>query len=390
MSLSVKISNPVVVAQAPASIREWGPWQFPEVERMADGRLHATFHIHKDSAASYGKPKAHALSADNGQTWERVTDFADTGGVELSNGDLLRPLFRLSVDASSIDLPEPVGQITSYGSLRTFYRAHELPEAYQSGWTFQRLPAGETAWKTETAQVHDSETLRMVSEGVLACFPLWRMKLAPNGVLWAITYDYRIPRGQNPTPRLEALFYTSEDNGHSWHLRSRIPYPGTADTSPDPMRHAREGFSEPDICFMPDGSLFCLLRTTDGNGIGPLYSARSTDEGCTWTAPTLYDNFGVWPTFLTLDNGVTLVTYGRTGLYIRATEDRGGMNWGQRIAIVPPLEYQTDTCSYADFTAIDDHTALLIYSDFNYPGPDGTPRKSILARTITVASPKKI
>src|SRR5262249_36824712 len=145
-------------------------------------------------------------------------------------------------------------------------------------WLFQRLVAGQTGWKTETATVHDSETLRVASEGVLSFFPLWRMKAAPDGTLWAITYEYRIPRGPSKA-RLECLFYTSDDDGHNWHLRSNIPYPAGADISHDPMRDAREGFSEPDIAFMPDGSLSCLLRTTDGNGIGPMYYSRSTDAG---------------------------------------------------------------------------------------------------------------
>jgi len=214
------------------------------------------------------------------------------------------------------------------------------------------------------------------------------MKLAPNGVLWMIAHDFHIPHGATmayfESLYTEALIYVSVDNGHSWHLRSSIPYPDAADPTADPMWRSRDGFTEPDIAFMPDGSLLCMLRTTDGNGIGPMYLSRSTDDGHTWTAPTVFDNLGVFPIFLNLNNGVTLLTYGRSGLYIRATEDPSGMNWEERIVIVPPQEIQTETCSYANFIAIDDNTALLIYSDFNYPDPDRTPCKSILVRTIHV------
>lgn len=42
----------------------------------------------------------------------------------------------------------------------------------------------------------------------------------------------------------------------------------------------------PDLSgLLADGSVLCLLRTADGNGIGPLYFCRSTDGGATWSRP---------------------------------------------------------------------------------------------------------
>jgi len=43
-----------------------------------------------------------------------------------------------------------------------------------------------------------------------------------------------------------------------------------------------------------------------------------------------------------------------------------------------------DSCSYTDMIALDECTALLIYSDFNYPDENGIPRKSILTRKIHI------
>ena len=40
------------------------------------------------------------------------------------------------------------------------------------------------------------------------------------------------------------------------------------------------------------------------------------------------------------------------------------------------------TCSYSALLPLSDDTALIAYSDFNIPGPDGTPRKAILVRTV--------
>jgi hypothetical protein len=135
---------------------------------------------------------------------------------------------------------------------------------------------------------------------------------------------------------------------------------------------------------MPDGSIICFLRTTDGNGVGPMYVARSTDNGRTWSQPVVFDDLGVWPQALTLKNGVTLIAYGRPGLFVRTARDPGGKEWGPRIEIVKPGGLMADTCSYCSLLPLADDTALIAYSEFNIPGPDGTPRKSIRVRRISV------
>ena len=124
--------------------------------------------------------------------------------------------------------------------------------------------------------------------------------------------------------------------------------------------------------------------TTDGNGIGPLYAARSWDGGSTWDMPRPFDRFGVWPQLLTLQNGVTLACYGRPGLYIRAAGGPDAREWGRRLSVVSPGKIGADTCSYADLLALNDHEALLVYSDFNVMNPQGELCKAILARRVTL------
>ncbi len=54
-----------------------------------------------------------------------------------------------------------------------------------------------------------------------------------------------------------------------------------------------------------------------------------------------------------------------------------------------PLSYESKnymqrSCFYTNMLALDENTAILIYSDFKYPNKDGEPAKTILVRTVTV------
>ncbi|WP_135549637.1 sialidase family protein [Paenibacillus cymbidii] len=374
----IRLGEPVIVSQGPEHPLRWGPWQFPEIERMACGRLHVTFHRHTDSILSYGQVKGHAISDDDGTTWREVSTFADTGGLRLRSGDRLRSVQLTAVDQAGFTLPEPIGEVISYGNRRTFYRQGDFPPEL-TGWSFARLPEGTSVWQTEHAQVETVNELRFIGEGRIPRQWFWTMRLAPDGSLWGVHYEYREHTEQSHICSC-AVFYRSADNGHSWQQIGTIPY--TGDPAADTLWRDREGFSEPDVSFLPDGTIFCLLRTTDSNGLGPLYESRSTDGGRTWSKPVVFDTIGVWPRLLTLGNGVTLASYGRTGLFVRGTTDPAAEVWGDKIAVVPPGPYQQDTCSYSDMIALDDHTALLVYSDFNVPDAAGVKRKTILVRKV--------
>ena len=128
-----------------------------------------------------------------------------------------------------------------------------------------------------------------------------------------------------------------------------------------------------------------LSATRTGYLRTSLVSCSSLDSGQTWSHPRVFDDCGVWPRTLTLENGVTLAAYGRPGLYVRATADPTGLEWEEREVVVEPAEGRSDTCSYSALLALNDRTALLAYSDFNYPNEQGRKCKTILVRTLTVA-----
>lgn len=410
-AVRITLSEPIVVAQAPPELNRaagaWGRWQFPFIARQADGQIQVRFSIEPDSAESYGKPVGYAQSADNGQTWNLKTpkpshDIED--GALLPNGDRLVPVQLESKNAKELNLPASVCNfVCSYGYPRSLYRAEDLPREL-AGWRFRRRPAGADRWIQETAAVQIPDavydvtdekttgltpgvgTVGQVREGPLPLPFCWgKIRIAPDQSLWAVTYQWRLVGG---LPKYLPMFFRSTDAGRSWNMISQIPYQG--DPQADPHASKRDGFTEPDYSFRPDGSILAVMRTMDGNGHGPLYLAHSLDQGRTWSKPKAFDTFGKMPQLLTLANGVTLASYGASGgpgyFVVRAATDPSGQTWTDPVKtrVSTPEPGAWDTCGHTEMIPLDDRSALIVYSDFNYPDAAGRKRKSILVRKITV------
>ncbi|HOY57885.1 MAG TPA: hypothetical protein PK640_07085 [Verrucomicrobiota bacterium] len=61
----------VVALSSTNVVNQWGPWQFPAIDRLPDGRLHVWFSSGLNSAVDYGK-EAHFVSSDEGKSWQRT------------------------------------------------------------------------------------------------------------------------------------------------------------------------------------------------------------------------------------------------------------------------------------------------------------------------------
>ncbi len=384
----LELGEPVTVALAPPDVRGWGPYQFPGLERLPDGTIRLSFHVEADSATAYGKPPARAVSADEGRTWKLLPrEVAGDGTaaswqsppLRLPNGDAIWTLQQKSLEASALKLPaEPVGRFRNYQDF-AYYRLEDLPAECGDGRYLMRLPAGGGPPRKEKATVRLPGELRGVTERVMPRPWLQTLFLAPDRSIWAVQYDTRLGDG-GFQKHWWAMILRSTDGGRSFELWSEIPY--SPDAAADPQAAARGGFTEPTVCFMADGAAICLLRTTDDKGPGPMYISRSTDHGKTWSRPVVFDDLGVWPQMLRLNNGVTLAAYGRPGLYVRGTADPAGLSWGKRLPVVPPGKIGTDTCSYTALLPLGDDRALLAYSDFNLPDAEGRPCKGMRVREI--------
>ena len=192
--------------------------------------------------------------------------------------------------------------------------------------------------------------------------------------------------GFNPYAAVQ--LFRSDDNGHSWELINQQMY--VPDTDVIPNAFTMEGFSENSLLFCPDGSMVRLLRCGGSyfpDAYGPMFIQRSTDGGYNWTKPEIFDDHGVVPHGVTLGCGVTIVTYGRYGVQVRATDDPACMKWEDPIELLEnewSWPESDGSCSNNCLIALDDHTAAIAYSDFTYRNEDGLRIKSLMYRTITV------
>ena len=393
--MHIKLSEPVVIAMGPETEKTgWGPYQFPELIKTKDGRLLCNFNVGEDSVTAYGNARPYFISSDLGRTWQEISpkEAACLQGVLLPNGDVLHYRELPSIPLEGLTLPQPV--CTSPKGFAIYSMEDVAHTPCNKTWEFIRINADNPQGITEQATVHWPHMFVSAAKGVLIRpFPRGRIRVAPDGTLWMPDYcaaGIDPKDGSVASNQYSVYLLKSKDFGHTWELVHFLPY------IPKTEKEAvSEGYNENDIGFAPDGSLFRLIRTHviyKESAFCPMLISHSADGGNTWSQPEYFDFTGVWPTILTLKCGVTLATYGRPGLFLRATEDPACRRWDAPIELIhsnrvpnePGSTVNVATCSYTDMVMLDDRTAGLIYSDFTVKDENGKLRKSILFRTISV------
>lgn len=385
------ISDPVVVSRGPDSrTTGWGPYQFPDLFKLPDGRLMCAFADSTDTIDTYGAERGCCVSSDGGKTWEkaREKDFETVSGLLLDNGDRVQFIEQASVRITEdMKFPEPI----THRMFRqdTFYRADEFdPSICNTTWLIHRVNAEHPEGITEPVKLNWPHMLIRTGAGVVVPAQPWgRLRKDPDGNLWMPSYAVNChPETGGLNPYCANFLFRSTDNGHTWDLMHYLPH--IPDVSKDPLAFYREGPNENIIGFAPDGTYIRLIRTDGGNlkrPQGPFLLVRSYDKGVTWEEPELFDDLGVWPQWVTLKCGATIVSYGRPGFYVRATDDPACKKWDDRIELIPQPDLPRESlnsCSYSDLIALDDNTAGLVYTDFTVKDEEGVPRKTILFRTI--------
>jgi hypothetical protein len=389
-SLKVRLGEPAVVVVA-TKPEKWGWYQFPSISRWPDGTLAATWGMAQDSIVSYGtRANGDAISTDGGKTWQSYSGKLNTvDGLLLPNGDRIQVVTPKAIKTSELRLPNPVATPNeNYSQVKQpLYRLSELPPEIQ-GVCLSRLAKGSTQWVAERAALDDPQALRY---SLIDLFPIiwWgNMHIASDGSVIAGIYPgFRLRDDGAADPKGGVFFYRSTDAGHSWKIQGRIPY--QPDLAADAKGAERMGFTEPAYEILADGTFLCILRTTDGLGIGPMYESRSSDLGKTWSKPEVIAPFGVLPKLLKLENGVIVLSSGRPGVQLRFTLD--GKVWSDPLEMLPiDSDKNPDhiSCGYTDLLATGPDRFLIIYSDFRHLNEQKEPRKAIKVREVSVIPQK--
>ena len=446
--MKITAGKPILVYQGgrPEELH-WGFVQFPWLYNTADGNILIAIHCEDDAPFAIDGGKSYLKSTDGGKTWVAATaDDVRKMGYKTAKGDFLMPrvfppksvvgmkqptwfgnyriptdktLPQKSEDPSSLPFPAAIST-NVFGSFDYLYYVDSLPDDIcPKGLLFSRLRCGEEIpdlyeakadWKNRLVRIYDPKVVYdswkgegkelIVSSPGLYSGP--RIKLGPdNKTLWLAEYK----EGSDPetaayTGKGGAYILKSTDDGESWECVSFIRYEGDAEK--DHFAYLRDGFSEPSIEFMGDGSMLCLLRTCGVFGgtpeWGPTYLTRSTDEGKSWSKPEYFKDRGALPTLLRLECGVTLAVITRPGIFVYASDDEG-YTWDDGLEIMsdgdrsglgntvperPNFWEYAGSCCNCTILPIAENKALLAYSDFYYPDENGVKRKSILTVEITV------
>ena len=385
----LEFGDPVVVDQGPVGDQIWGHFQFPTLTRYTDGSIRASWSYGRDTI-EYKSEKnpngaSHAVSKDNGETW--------TLGGAVSGGP----------DKNLMHNGKHFAGFAGKGAYKTDYLdKYEPAYTWSSYKMFFAEDINETVDKTVTGYEYDPVTGKTTSFTCTINWPYMPLVQFPDNMVYPVTQmfalssraivavdgDLYLPlyfNGFDSTAKTRAgavneycssysiFFFKSTDNGRTWDFVSQI-------MTDDKIKGSSEGLCEPEMTVTPDGSFVMLMRTGSNN---PCYITRSEDQGKTWSTPERFDRIGVLPQLLTLECGVTLASYGRPTMRFAATNDPSGETWSEPIDI-PVTGGAGQSCFYTDLLAIDEDTALFIYSDFMYPNENGQPVKTILVRTVTV------
>ncbi len=387
------------IAQGEVGDQAWGHYCFPSINYTKTGAIMSRWGYGEDKVggkAHDGGVRPPFVSYDGGVTWgpnekgeEAVPKFP------MKNGKYFLGFAGKSAYPNDIAKnKEPVKRWSNWKGEHRMYFAEDFgvndDTTFRARFYDPETDTTETRevkvnWPYQPQIIWPGELMYPATQMFALCNGSVTQK---NGVLYICPYFYGFNSAAKsreeavlPYDKYNTFVFSSEDCGETWNYLSQI----SVDDETYEDVASFEGFGEPMMEQMPDGSFVMLIRTGSNN---ICYITRSTDGCKTWSKPEKFDDFGVLPQIMTLPCGVTLAAYGRPQLRIRATADPSGLVWEDPITV--PLSapegtgpFQT-SCFYTKFLPVDDNSVLWIYTDFQNKNEDGEPAKAVLVRKVTV------
>lgn len=388
-SFHLEIGEPVVLEQGAVGDNAWGHYQFPGLAYTLDGNIVATWNYTSDTIDDYVNTLRSKVSTDGGLTWSNDKSLCTTPDkFQMSNGKYFAGFKRANAHASTWQNEYTPATTWDNNSYKMFF-AEDLPKNEDTTvWGYEYDLQTDTTAEFECTINWPHAPLVEFPGGKV--YPMTQMfSLSQDGIITidGVMYLPMYFHGFNSyaETRENALnshnryyscyIFSSKDNGRTWDFLSQLTTFGRSLVF-------SEGLCEPCLNVMPDGSVMILMRS-GGNG-KPCYWARSTNNCESWSVIKKFDDVGVLPQMITLGCGVSIATYGRPYMRIRATSDPSGKTWQPAQTFDMYSGKEHSSCYYTDLLPLDETHALWIYSDFQYPNADGVPVKSIITRVITV------
>lgn len=352
---------------------------YPGLCKFADGSIIL-------QARAHGGKTPAIRSTDAGNTWKPC-----------------KPAAPLHFDGERIQLRDGMVLVLAY---------HAVPVKDKPGWYEVRRWESDDNWQTARGPLKGQAH---IPQGAPGCddggkttgreYVHGNIVELPDGSLLATVYGYfkadvRPGESGGKIGHLRSFLIKSEDRGKTWEYLSTI---ASVDMITDARlkRHLHEGFDEPTMARLPDGTLICVMRVGTysasaaasgtyhdlsntilqkgkyrGPGsrkTSPLYQTLSTDDGKTWSRPApMKQACGACPRLLLLGNGVLALSYGRIR---RPTQDDyiifsgdGGKTWSGETCIFRGL-----SSGYTDMVEIGPGKLLCVFDSVTAWGPKYTP-----------------
>ena len=147
----------------------------------------------------------------------------------------------------------------------------------------------------------------------------------------------------------------SHDNCRTWEYLSTV-----ADCMTYPIPDA-EGYCEPDLLYLGNGRILCVMRTQGHEVYTPMTRSFSNDYGKTWSAPVEINPYGVLPRLIKMRNGVTLCCSGKWDIFLLASED-DGETWSKPFVISEnDGQWDRGPSGYNSVFETDPNTLVVVY-----------------------------
>lgn len=282
------------------------PGMYPNARTISsDGKIHVHFGSNSGNKALY--------TENYGDDWEVIDKSRFGGFIELHDGSFLSVGFQNSVCKELVNpkAQEKIPYVLKIvrassmddiktGNLQTEFCLVDIPDL--------AIGYGDSG---DSDNYHTGGTCGFIQ--------------APNGDIFVAMY------GQFKSDKTKLDYFknydfyqyrtwiiVSHDNGKTFEFLSTV-----ADCQTYPYQPEAEGFCEPELLFIENEHLICVMRTQGHEVYTPMYVSHSYDMGKTWSSPEEINPYGVLPRLIKLSNGAVVLASGKWDTFLQISDDNG-------------------------------------------------------------------